>query len=246
MLFCNGGWKVTKREMAIARGKKTGTLYVNSNCRSVIVVIDNMVSSNLWHYRLGHRSKKGMKMLHSDGKLQWLKEVDHGLCEPCVFGKQKRVSFSKAEKEPKAKKLELVHTDIWGPSTITSPGDSNYYVTFINDSSRKLWVYFLKHKSDVFGAFKTWKAMVENETDFKVKTLQLDNGGEYVNSDFQRYCDENGIKMRRKVLKNPQQNGVAKRMNRTLKEWARSMRLHVGLPQMFWAEAVNTAAHLIN
>ena len=42
---------------------------------------------------------------------------------------------------------------------------------FIDGSSQKVWVYFLKHKSDVFGAFKTWKAMVENEIDLKVKTL---------------------------------------------------------------------------
>ena len=75
--------------------------------------------------------------------------------------------------------------------------------------------------------------MVENETNLKVKTLQLDNGGEYVNAKFQRHCDENGIKMRRTVLGNPKQNSVVERMNRTLNEWVRSMRLHAGLPQMF-------------
>ena len=84
---------------------------------------------------------------------------------------RKRVRFFKAGREPKTKKLELVHTDVWGPLTVTSLEGSNYYVTFIDNSSRKVWVYFLKHKSDVFGAFKSWKAMVENETDLKVKTL---------------------------------------------------------------------------
>ena len=44
----------------------------------------------------------------------------------------------------------------------------------------------------------------------------------------------------------PQQNGVAERMNRTLNERARCMRLKSGLPKMFWADAVNTAAFLIN
>ena len=88
-----------------------------------------------------------------------------------------------------------------------------------------VWVYFLKHKSDIVGAFKTWKAMVENETVLKVKTLQLDNGGAYVNADFQRYCDENNIKIRRKMLGNSQQNGVTERMNRTLNKWVRSKSL---------------------
>ena len=55
----------------------------------------------------------------------------------------------------------------------------------------------------MFGAFKTWKAIVENETDLKVKSLQSNNGGEYVNADFQRYCDENDIKMRRTVPRTP-------------------------------------------
>ena len=70
----------------IARGNKTGMLYVNSS-RSTIAVVDAAVSSDLWNYRLGHMSEKGMKMLHSDDKLQGLKTVDHNLCEGCIFGK---------------------------------------------------------------------------------------------------------------------------------------------------------------
>ena len=53
-----------------------------------------------------------MKMLHSNEKLQGLKEIDHNVCEGCIFGKQKRVSFSKVGREIKTKKLELVHTDV--------------------------------------------------------------------------------------------------------------------------------------
>ena len=52
--------------------------------------------------------------------------------------------------------------------------------------------------------------------------------------------------MKKRVPRQPQQNGVAERMNKTLNKRARSMRLYAGLPQMFWAKAVNTAAHLIN
>ena len=77
-------------------------------------------------------------MLHSDGKLHGLKEVDHSLCEGCVFGKQKRVSFSKVGRESQTKKLELIYTDVWGPSIVISLGGSNYYVTFIDDSSQKV------------------------------------------------------------------------------------------------------------
>ena len=126
VVFYNGGWKVTKRAMVVARGKKTGTLYVNSSCRSIIEITNNSMSSYLWHCRLSHMSEKRIKMLYSDGKLHGLKEVDHNLCEGCVFDKQKMVSFSKAGREPKTKKLELVHIDVCVPSTITSLVGSNY------------------------------------------------------------------------------------------------------------------------
>ena len=62
----------------------------------------------------------------------------------------KRESFMKTRKENKSKKLELVYTDVWGPSQVSSLGGSHYYVTFIDDTTIKLWVYFLRQKSDVF------------------------------------------------------------------------------------------------
>ena len=55
--------RVTKGAMVVARGKKTGTLYVNSNYRSTIMVTDNTVSSNFWHYKLAHMSEKWIKVL---------------------------------------------------------------------------------------------------------------------------------------------------------------------------------------
>ena len=58
------------------------------------------------------------------------------------------------KKSPKAKRLELVHTDVWVKAFILSLGGSIYFVTFINDASRKVWVYFLKQKSDAPDVFK--------------------------------------------------------------------------------------------
>ncbi|XP_073129368.1 uncharacterized mitochondrial protein AtMg00300-like [Henckelia pumila] len=118
--FGDGSWKVSKGDMIIARGTKTGTLYMTSSCRDMLAAVDAGANSSLWHCRLGHMSEKGMKMLISKGKLPELKTVEHKLCESCVLGKQKKVSFSKGGREPKASKLELVHTDVWGPSSVTS------------------------------------------------------------------------------------------------------------------------------
>lgn len=123
-----------------------------------------------------------------------VKSAEFGLCESCIFGKQKRVSFLKIGKPPKPRKLELVHTYLWGPSPVQSIGGSRYYISFVDDPSRKVWVYFLKHKSDAFDAFMRLKAAVKNETGLKLKCLRLDNGGEY-DGEFKRYCQTNGIRI---------------------------------------------------
>ena len=122
----------------MAHGKKTSTLYMTSSPRDTIAVADASTDTSLWHSRLGHMSEKGMKMLLSKGKLPELKSIDFDMCESCILGKQKNVSFLKIGKTPKAEKLELVHTDLWGPSPVASLGGSRYYITFIDDLSRKV------------------------------------------------------------------------------------------------------------
>ena len=67
-----------------------------------------------------------------------LKSVDMGLCESCVMGNQKQVIFTNVVREPKKVGLEMVHTDIWGPSPVLSLGGSKFYVTFIDDFSKKV------------------------------------------------------------------------------------------------------------
>ena len=93
ILFVGGTWKVTKGIRVLACGKKTGTLYITSSPRDTIAVAEVSTNTSLWHCRLGHMSEKGMKMLLSKGKLQELKSIDFDMCESCILGKQKKVSF---------------------------------------------------------------------------------------------------------------------------------------------------------
>ena len=80
---------------------------------------------------------------------------------------------------------------------------SRYYITFIDDCSRKLWVYLVKNKSDVLDTFKRWKAMVEIETDLRLKCLRSNNGGEYIGGGFKEYCAANGIGMEKTIPRTP-------------------------------------------
>ena len=72
-------------------------------------------------------------------------------------------SFPKSESKYK-EILDLIHSDLFGPMTVTSLGGYNYYVSFIDDHSRKTWICFLKTKEseEVLSKFKEFKAQVKN------------------------------------------------------------------------------------
>ena len=89
--------------------------------------------------------------------------------------------------------LELVHSDVCGPITPSFIGGNRFYVTFVDDFSRKTWVYLLKHKSEVFGYFKTWKWKVEKQSGKKIKCLRTDRGGEYLSREYKAFLEKEGI-----------------------------------------------------
>ena len=99
--------------------------------------------------------------------------------------------------------MQLVHTDICGPLDPVSLEVKRYFVTFIDDFNRKLWVYILKEKSAVFTTFKHFEGLIEAESSHKLITLQSD-GGEYTSNLFQEYCREQGIKRQFTTAYTPQ------------------------------------------
>ena len=122
--------------------------------------------------RLGHMSEKGLSLLGEKGLLKNMEKPCMEFCEHCVYGKAHRLRFS-TSKHKNMVILDYVHIGVWGPAPVTSKGGSRYFVTYVDDHSRYAWIYFLKHKNEVFDIFKCWKAMVENRTGKKLKTLRL-------------------------------------------------------------------------
>ncbi|KAJ0865779.1 putative RNA-directed DNA polymerase [Helianthus annuus] len=245
--FGDGVWKLTRGSLIVARGKRSSKLYMahpKISTDSVHSLVDNDMTE-LWHKRLGHMSEKGMHILLKRNALPDLTNVHLKKCSHCLAGKQRRVSFKSHPPHRRNNILDLVHSDVCGPMKTRTLGGCLYFVTFIDDHSRKVWAYTLKSKDQVLDVFKQFHALVERQTEKKLKCIRTDNGGEYIGP-FDAYCREKGIRHQKTPPKTPQLNGLAERMNRTLAERVRCLLSHAGLPNSFWGEALNTAVNVIN
>ena len=130
--------------------------------------------------------------------------------------------------------------------TTTSLSGYVYYVSFIDEYSRKTWIYFLKGKDEAFERFKEIKALVENLSEKKIKTLRSDNRREFASNEFKYFCKEDGIKRELTIPYNPQHIGVAKRKNKTIMEVVKAMIHDQDLPMHLWVEETRTAVYVHN
>jgi hypothetical protein len=158
-------------------------------------MVHDIVNPNeLWHRRFAHLHYKALpvvsKMVIGLPEIQ--AEPD-GVCKGCAQGKNVKHSFPNSDSRAKGV-LDIVHSNVCGSMSATSLSGYAYYVSFIDDYTCKTWIYLLKAKNEVFGKFKEFKALGENLTERKIKTLRSDNGGEFTSEYFKKYCKEVGIK----------------------------------------------------
>lgn len=206
--------------------------------------------AKLWHQRFGHSSPSMMNEAKKEGRLLGgpnpsieFKTLTH--CQGCDIGKMKNQTYKPISSHHK-EMLSLIHSDVCGPMKVESLGKARYFVIYVDDYSRKTFVYFIRHKSDVGQVTKEFIRFIERQTGKSVKALKSDNGGEYISSSLNEFLRENGIEHQYSTPYTPQQNGVAERTNRILLEKARCLLLDAGLPISFWGEAVSTASYIRN
>ncbi|GJS02340.1 retrovirus-related pol polyprotein from transposon TNT 1-94 [Tanacetum coccineum] len=180
--------------------------------------------AQVWHKRLGHISEAGLQVLEKQGLFGKKSLGKLEFCENCVLEKSHRVSFS-VERHTTQGVIDYVHSDLWGPSQVESLGGKRYFLSIIDDYSKRVWVYILRFKHEAFKKFKEWKQLVENHTGRTVKKLRTDNGLEFCNLEFKQLCIKSGIARHLTVVGTSQQNGIA---------------------QDLLAKATCTAAYLIN
>lgn len=135
----------------------------------------------------------------SVGFATWHKRLAHASVDKIFF--LVNTKFDKASIKPFDNSLtrandilQIVHSGVCGPLDVISMSGAKYFVTFIDDHTRKVFVYIMKAKSEVFSKFMIFKGFVENQAERKIKTIRTDNGTEYVNKKNSDACISNGIR----------------------------------------------------
>ena len=196
-----------------------------------------------WHSRLGHASAPIISKVISMNNLPCLGESDkESVCDACQKAKSHQLPYPKSH-SVSSQPLQLIFSDVWGPSPFCV-GRNKYYVSFIDDYSKFVWLYPLKHKSDVFQKFHEFQNLVERLFNRKIISMQTDWGGEYqkLHSFFERI----GISHLVSCPHAHQQNGAAERKHRHIVEVGLALLAHASMPLKFWEDAFIVATYLIN
>ncbi|KAA8537014.1 hypothetical protein F0562_029492 [Nyssa sinensis] len=233
----------------IFTGKRKDSLYVLSASDAYVEKTGQSASVTLWHARLGHVGYQLLQKISTKKLLDGVplfKEIHQDVvCLGCQYGKSHRLPFPNS-KNRATTVLQLVHSDLMGPTRTPSYYGFHYVMVLVDSFSRFTWVFFLEHKSETFSKFIQFKEQVEKEFGLPIKCLRTNNGGEYMSNQFLNYCREHSIQCQMTCPKTPQQNGVAERKLAHLTSMCLSWLQAKNLPRELWAAAIQATCHVIN
>ncbi|KAJ9556796.1 LOW QUALITY PROTEIN: hypothetical protein OSB04_011410 [Centaurea solstitialis] len=243
LVFESDKFVLSKNGMYVGKGYamngmfKLNVMVVNVMNKNTSTSAYMLEFSNMWHGRLGHVNFNSIQRL---SKLNCIPNCDIDSkykCPICVEAKLTRTSFQSIDS--KTEPLDLIHTDVCDLKSIPTRGGNKYFITFIDDSKN------IAIKDEAIDKFMVYKTEVENQLNKKIKVVRSDRGGEYV-SPFAEICSQNGIRHEFTAPYSPQQNGIAERKNRTLKEMVNAMLISSGVDQNLWGEAVLSANYILS
>ncbi|KAB2608246.1 hypothetical protein D8674_011414 [Pyrus ussuriensis x Pyrus communis] len=187
------------------------------------------VKNNVWHQRLGHPAQDVMTIMLKQSNIPVQTDDNHNTCISCIQGKMSRIPFP-VRTDRCTSPFQKVHTDIWGPSPVRSIEGYRYYVTFVDEYTRFVWIFPMSNKSDVFTLFVKFYKFVLNQFGTTIKSLQTDGGGEYTSKSFTSFLADK----------------AAERKNRHILETAITLFSASGLPSVLWYFACAHSIRLIN
>ncbi|GJV81664.1 ribonuclease H-like domain-containing protein [Tanacetum coccineum] len=202
------------------------------------------ISPTTWHQRLGYPGAEVLRSLISRNYISCNKEKSSHICHACHLGKHVKLMFVSSDTRVSSS-FDIIHSDIW-TSPIVSVGGFKYYVLFLDHFSHYLWIYSLRHKSDVFQKFLHFRSYVKNQFKCEIKAFQCDHGGEFDNTNLLHLFEKIGIQFCFSCPRTSQQNGKSERMVRTINNVICTLLFQAHIPPTFWVEALHMAAYLLN
>ncbi|KAM2961779.1 hypothetical protein FF1_031321 [Malus domestica] len=241
--------------MMLYHGQSRGELYeipvtvfsrrLVAGQNKAVALLGKAVKTSVWHKRLGHPSAEVLAVMLRNVGQNVNADSSPSVCSSCLSGKMCRQPFP--VKETRASSMfDKVHSDIWGPAPVKSLEGFRYYVSFVDEFSRFVWIFPIINKSDVFSVFVKFFAFVTTQFNSVIKCLQTDGGSEYMSNRFQSFLALKGTAHSISCPYTPQQNGLAERKHRHIVETAITLLTEAAVPLQFWNYACNHAVFLIN
>lgn len=186
----------------------------------------------LWHNRLGYLAPRVVNLVLKSFKLDY--SLSDHVYSACQMAKSHRLPFVLSDSRA-MKPFDLVHSDLWGPSPISSITSVKYFLLFIDDYTRFTWLYLLNNKSETFSYFLKFQQLIQTQFGTTIKALPL-----------KPFLLNLGIVHRHPCPYTPEQNGRVERKNRDVVEKGLAMLAFASIPLSFWPYAFQSAVYLIN
>jgi transposase InsO family protein len=142
--------------------------------------------------------------------------------------------------------LNLIHSNVWGPSPINSIGGSRYFVVFVDGYSRYSWVFLMSSRDEFLNIYRNFVNMVKNQFSKTIKVFLSDNARELIQHAFEHILYSHGTVHQFSCPGTSQQNGRVERKLQHILDTVCALLLFSKVPVPFWGEAILIATHVIN
>src|SRR6266481_2072124 len=243
----------TPQGQTFAEGRKNGWLYqMHTQIPNTNKLAEFAMAARTWdkwHRTLGHISIGAIQTLKNNNLVEGMdidKSKESTQCMACIQGRQTVEPFPKQAEDDVTQIGELTVSDIWGPANMEGPSREQYFYSFTDAKTCRTQIYFSHTKTEVLCYFKEYKALIENQTNNKLKFFHSDGSGKYINEPFKTFCAEASIIMEQTVPYSPAQNSITEQINQTLLEHARAMIFSKNISKTLWPEAIAYTCYIKN
>jgi len=171
---------------------KNRTFKIDSNTKTIQCMssIHTEEEDWLWHYRFGHLNFNSLNQLGRKSMVSGLPMIQppKKICEGCVISKHHRKKFVREALHKARQPLGVVFSDVYDPFSVESLRGNKYFLIFVDEYTRMIWLYLLKEKKGIFSKFVQYCNAVERYSEKQINILRTAGGGEFNSKQFAEFC----------------------------------------------------------